>query len=127
MKLCVGTITSVGWSKEVHTADPDAFLRIKLPESSSETAVTLRLAVPEDQTGVVEVEEGRSWRSPEATRRTTAEEFTEAEEPPAFHMGMLLKVIAAYRAAAPPVSTESVMKERVVPLGEVHLEFGSDA
>lgn len=78
----------------------------------------------EDQRGVVEESEGRSWRSPEERRRRTAEELT---EPPACQMGMfLLYVMAAMRV--PAEAEGSAMKERAkVLLDEGHLELGSEA
>lgn len=117
-------MVSVGWSKDDHTAAPLEFLSTKLPESSSAAAVTPRLAVPEDQRGVVEESEGRSWRSPEERRRRTAEELTEA---PACHMGMfLLYVMAAMRV---PAEVEgSAMKERAkVLFVDSHVELESEA
>lgn len=83
----MGTIVSVGLSNVDHTAAPEEFLSMKLPESWTSAAETPRLAVREDQRGEVEAADGRSWKSPEGRRRRTAEEFTTA---PACQMEMLL-------------------------------------
>lgn len=81
------------------------------------------LAVAEDQRGVVEEEEGRSWRSPEGRRRSTAEELVEA---PACQMDILLYVMAATRVRADEVGS-AVKAKAKVSLGEAHLELGSEA
>lgn len=117
-------MVSTGWSKVDHKTVPVEFLSTKFPESSRAAETTPRPAVLDDQTGVLEVEDGRSWRSPEGKIRRMADEFRETEGPPPVQIAILPYVMAA--TVVVEAGTLTKLKLKVLS-GETHFELGSEA
>lgn len=120
-------MVSTGWSKVDHKTVPAEFLSTKFPESSRAAETTPRPAVLDDHTGVLEVEDGRSWRSPEGKIRRMAEEFRETEGPPPVQIAILPYAMAA-TVVVVVVEAGTLRKLKVKVLsGETHFELGSEA